>query len=203
MRDKIVIVWSDRSDAGKDTVADFLCEFNSSFTKIKISREFKGTLEHWLDIPVGSLDDKDFRKQQVVNTVTGEKLCFDYNHFMVQMFVQFKQLPGGNFLIPGAAKKTIMNTPGNKVVVDVRSPIELTMLKQLKTTHELILLQVTGRGIQRDSDKDIKVTDFVFVDRMFVINNGSEISIADLKNKVSEIEQIIIKPTEAIILKTE
>jgi hypothetical protein len=168
---KLFIVWSDKSDAGKDTVAELLSEL-VPLTIVKFSRAFKTPLEDWLGLDRGSLDDKEFRVKPVVNPVTGNLESFTYNDLMYNFFHVFKSLyPGGNYLVPGATKN------------DCRNQTELELLKLLD--YELVLLHIDGRGETKSTDLDIKLDDWSFVPTQYYIDNSG--TIEELRDKVRKI----------------
>jgi hypothetical protein len=184
---KLFIVWSDKSDAGKDTVAELLSEL-VPLTIVKFSRAFKTPLEDWLGLDRGSLDDKEFRIKPVVNPVTGNLESFTYNDLMYNFFHVFKSLyPSGNYLVPGATKNVINSIIGNVAIVDCRvdcrNQTELELLKLLE--YELVLLHVDGRGETKSTDLDIKLDDWSFVPTQYYIDNSG--TMAELRDKVRKI----------------
>lgn len=180
---KLFIVWSDKSDAGKDTVAELLNEL-VPLTIVKFSRAFKTPLEDWLGLDRGSLDDKEFRVKPVVNPVTGNLESFTYNDLMYNFFHVFKSLyPGGNYLVPGATKQVINSIVGDIVIVDCRNQTELELLKLLD--RELVLLHIDGRGETKSTDLDIKLDDWLFVPTQYYIDNSG--TITELREQVRKI----------------
>lgn len=194
-RPYLFICWAPKSDVGKDELAKILNSIIPT-NMIKFSRAFKTPLEDWLCIPRGSLDDKAFRLTKVINPVTEEEELFTHNDLMYDFFHKFKDLyPGGsgkNWFVPGGTKTTINNTQGNIAVVDVRSQTEIELLKKFQDKYRIILLHIEAkdRGDQKSTDKDLSVEDFLsFIptENYFIIQNGKEINLEQLKNQVQNV----------------
>lgn len=189
MKPYLFIIWANRSDVGKDTCAELLNKY-IPLTIIKFSRAFKTPLEDWLSIPYGSLDDKSFRVNKVINPVTELEEEFTYNELMYNFFHVFKELyPTGNYLVPGKTKQTILNTQGNIAIVDLRNQTELELLKVLKDKYYIVLIQIiSNRGEQKSTDKDIYLEDLISIaDTNYKINNHSWVNINELDNQLRDI----------------
>ncbi|GAA6622827.1 hypothetical protein [Scytonema sp. NUACC26] len=189
----IFICWGNKSDIGKDKVADIIDSFIPT-DKIKFNRAFKTPMEQWLNIPYGSLDDKEFRKQYVVNPVTSAIESKTYDELMVDAFHHFPNLypTGENWLVPGWTKQVIENNHvRHMTIVDLRNRTELELLRQLSPKYNMILLHIVPgeRGVQKTSDTHIRYDDFDFVKHEYTICNKPYVDIEMLTDQVRYVLQ--------------
>jgi hypothetical protein len=188
------IIWG-YSDSGKDTVFKLLEKHIPDLQNIKWVAPAKRMLEEWLQIPVGSLDDKDFRKNtKVRNTVTEELESRTYDDLIVESFHAWEYLtPGGWLTVGHVVDQLITNyiSSGSEFDIaftDTRKPIELEAIKtKLAAHYNLVFINVVGRGEQKSSDKFLTIEDFMFIDNMYWILNTSDVTLDELESKVKRI----------------
>jgi hypothetical protein len=188
------IIWG-YSDSGKDTIFELLQKHIPNLQNIKWVAPAKRILEEWLQIPVGSLDDKDFRKNtKVKNTVTRELESRTYDDLIVESFHAWEHLtPGGWLTVGHVVDQLLTNYIGkdsgfNIAFTDTRKPIELEAIKtKLAAHYNLVFINVVGRGEQKSSDKSLTVEDFMFIDNMYWVFNTIDVTLDELDFKVKRI----------------
>jgi len=188
------IIWG-YSDSGKDTVYSLLQKHIPELQNIKWVAPAKRMLEDWLQIPVGSLDDKSFRKYtKVKNTVTEELESRTYGDLIVSSFHAWEHLtPGGWLTVGHVVDQLLTNYIGKDsrfdiAFTDTRKPIELEAIKtKLACHYNLVFINIVGRGEQKSSDKFLSVEDFMFIDNMYWIFNTPDVTLDELESKVKRI----------------
>lgn len=195
------IIWG-YSDSGKDTVYNLI---NKHFptTNIKLSQPCKDILEKWLGLPESSLNDKEFRQKQVVNTITGYQEDYTYDDLLVKAFAAWNLMTPGGWLTVGYIGQVLTNPnysylTSNIAFTDVRRHSELDMIKlQLANHYNLVFIHVVGRGNQKSSDKELTKEDFSFINNMYEILNTSNVTIVQLESKV---QRVLSKLSEKVFL---
>lgn len=182
------IIWG-YSDSGKDTVFKLLEKHIPDLQNIKWVAPAKRMLEEWLQIPVNSLDDKDFRNNtKIKNTVTGEIESRTYGDLIVDSFHAWEYLTPGGWLTVGHVVDQLIGNTFNIAFTDTRKPIELEAIKtKLAAYYNLVFINVVGRGEQKSSDKFLTIEDFMFIDNMYWILNTPNITLNELESKVKRI----------------
>lgn len=185
------IIWG-ISDSGKDTVYNLINE-QLPTVNIKLSQPCKDTLEKWLNLSEGSLNDKNFRTKFVTNIITGKQEDYTYDDILVRAFKAWNDMVPGGWLTVGYIAKIITDEQNpwflkkNIAFTDVRRHCELEMIKQLADKFNLVFIHVAGRGTQKSSDKELKVKDFMFIDNMYWILNTLDVNIDQLESKVQRV----------------
>lgn len=182
------IIWG-YSDSGKDTVYNLI---NKHFptTNIKLSQPCKDILEKWLGLPESSLNDKEFRQKQVVNTITGYQEDYTYDDLLVKAFAAWNLMTPGGWLTVGYIGQVLTNPnysylTSNIAFTDVRRHSELNMIKlKLVNHYNLVFIHVVGRGVQKSSDKELTVEDFSFIKEQYTLYNSFDVDEEELENRV-------------------
>lgn len=182
------IIWG-YSDSGKDTVYNLI---NKHFptTNIKLSQPCKDILEKWLGLPESSLNDKEFRQKQVVNTITGYQEDYTYDDLLVKAFAAWNLMTPGGWLTVGYIGQVLTNPnysylTSNIAFTDVRRHSELDMIKlQLANHYNLVFIHVVGRGNQKSSDKELTKEDFSFIKEQYTLYNSFDVDEEELENRV-------------------
>lgn len=189
------IIWG-YSDSGKDTVYNLINKHLPT-TNIKLSQPCKDTLEKWLGLPEGSLNDKEFRQKQVVNTITSYQEDYTYDDVLVKAFDAWNLMTPGGWLTVGYIGQVLTNPnysylTSNIAFTDVRRHSELDMIKlQLANHYNLVFIHVVGRGTQKSSDKELTVEDFSFIKEQYTLYNSFEIDEKELENRVKTLINIV------------
>ena len=189
------IIWG-YSDSGKDTVYNLINKHLPT-ENIKLSQPCKDTLEKWLGLPEGSLNDKEFRQKQVVNTITNYQEDYTYDDLLVKAFDAWNLMTPGGWLTVGYIGQVLTNPnysylTSNIAFTDVRRHSELDMIKlQLANHYNLVFIHVVGRGTQKSSDKELTVEDFSFIKKQYTLYNSFEIDEEELENRVKTLINIV------------
>lgn len=179
------IIWG-YSDSGKDEVYKLINKHLST-ENIKLSQPCKDILEKWLNLPEGSLNDKDFRTKFVTNTITGKQEDYTYDDILVRAFKAWNDMVPGGWLTVGYIGQGLYLL-GNKnlAFTDIRRHVELELIKKAFDYYNLVFINVYGRGTQKSSDKELRVEDFMFIDNMYWITNTPDVTIDELESKVQK-----------------
>lgn len=188
------IIWG-ISDSGKDTVYKLINKYLPT-TNIKLSQPCKDILEKWLNIPEGSLNDKNFRPKLVTNTITGQQEDYTYDDLLVKAFDAWNLMTPGGWLTVGYIGQVLTNPnysylTSNIAFTDVRRYSEISMIKQLANKFNLVFIHVLGRGTQKLSDKELTKEDFSFIKKQYTLYNSSEVDKEELENRVKTLINII------------
>lgn len=184
------IIWG-ISDSGKDTVYKLINKHLPTTDNIKASQPCKDIFEKWLNLPKDSLNDKDFRSKQVVNTITGQSEDYTYDDLLVRAFKAWNDMVPGGWLTVGYVGKVITDKQNpyylnrNIAFTDVRRHSELDMIKlKLTDKYNLVFIHVLGRGTLKESDKELTKEDFSFIKEQYTLYNSPELDEEELEYRV-------------------
>ena len=185
------IIWG-YSNSGKDTTYSLINKYLPT-ENIKLSQPCKDTLERWLSLPTGSLNDKDFRSKQVVNTITGELEDYTYTDLLVRAFDAWNLMVPWGWLTVGYVKDNLPNNT-NLAFTDIRRHSELEMIKlHLAHQYNLVFIHLEGRGKAETSDRELIKDDFSFIKDPYTLYNPPEIDIKRLDHRVKTLVEYLVE----------
>ena len=176
----LIFITQGVSNSGKDTTASILNSLLADgCINIKFTEIWKRFFEKILQIPEYSLDNKEYRKKNVINTITGEECDYTYNDFMYRLYHHNKQIIPGGWLFAGERYHYVKDLKGNKCFTDVRNECEIDIINRLKDNHLIVLLNITGRGEVKSTDNNINYNNIKYAHNYYIDNSRDKNQLRD------------------------
>jgi hypothetical protein len=192
MTNRLCVLITGASGAGKDTIAALL-----GLPVVKFSSPAKRAFEVMMDIPYGTMDDREARNQKVPHPVTGGLQYHSYLDVMIRAYHVWDSISPGLSL--PQVKKEMLKHP-IYCVTDMRKEIEMDLIESMygdgrRPYSPLIHIRATGRGNVLESDDNLNESMRRF--KTHLVDNSKDLEhlSRQLSHIIQEISQLTYENT--------